>query len=107
MGAASLALVLAEVLFAVTSIVFEAYIVFDIDIAARAGTDWVAYLWQFYAESFDPVFLAPPPLLKLMCAFDMFIFGPFHVICAIALWQNKSWINIPSIAVNRWVFCGD
>ncbi len=93
----------AEVAFALTSIVFEAYIVFDIDLAStlHSAVDVPGWLWHFYASQFDPVFLDPPPLLRLMCALDMFVFGPFHVLCAVALVRRQSWIHIPSLILNR------
>lgn len=89
-----------ELLFAFTSLVYEAYIVLGIDLGERPAWDFIGGSWHWYARSFDPVFLKPPPLLRLMCGLDFFVFGPFHLAAAYALHHRQAWIRLPAVVVN-------
>ena len=62
-------------LFAVSSLVFEQFIVFDLDLSTT--TDVFGRTWYWYASSFDPIFLDTPLWLRIMCTIDAYLFGPF------------------------------
>lgn len=88
-GSGALELVLAAwfAVFVVTSLIFEAYVVFDVDIATRPDGSYDPFLWcwWWYATSFDPLFLRTPLWLRVMCGIDMVAFGPFHAVLVRAL----------------------
>jgi len=58
-------------LFAVSSLVFEPFIVFGVDLAT--STSFVGRTWFWYASSFDPIFLDTPLWLRIMCGIDAFV----------------------------------
>ena len=93
-------LIVWELVFAMTSLVYEAYIVLGVDLAARPRWDVIATSWYWYATKFDPVFLNAPPLLRLMCGLDFTLFGPFHLVAAYALHNRQAWIRLPALVVN-------
>jgi emopamil binding protein len=85
------ALVAGFALFAFTSLVMEPYFVFG-DIAHPR--DLFARGWHWYAQ-FDPVFLDRPLYLRIVCAIDLFVFGPFYLLSIYAFWRQRDWIRIP------------
>jgi len=82
-------------LFAVSSLIFEPFIVFGVDLSS--ATDPVGRTWYWYARSFDPVFLETPLWLRIMCGIDAFIFGPFYLILIYALTRARNWIRTPAL----------
>ena len=40
----------------------------------------VGRLWNFYATSFDPIFLNLPLWLRIVCSLDLLLFGPFYAL---------------------------
>ena len=82
-------------LFAVSSLVYEPFIVFGVDLAAT--TDVFGRSWYWYAHSFDPIFLDTPLWLRIMCAIDAFVFGPFYLVLIYALTRARSWIRVPAL----------
>ncbi len=83
------------VLFSLTSLVYEQYVVFDIDLAAT--TDIFGRSWYWYAKSFDPVFLDAPLWLRIMCGIDGYIFGPFYLVMIYAFVKGANWIRLPAM----------
>ena len=81
--------------FAVTSLIYEQYIVFGVDLAAT--TDVFGRSWYWYASSFDPVFLDTPLWLRIMCGIDAFVFGPFYLVLIYALARGRNWIRVPAL----------
>ena len=81
--------------FAVTSLVYEQYVVFDVDLAAT--TDPIGRSWYWYAASFDPVFLDTPLWLRIMCTIDGYVFGPFYLVLIYALVRGRNWIRVPAL----------
>ena len=51
-------------LFAVSSLIYEQFIVFGVDLSTT--TDPFGRSWYWYAASFDPVFLGTPLWLRIM-----------------------------------------
>jgi hypothetical protein len=90
-----LALVCCFALFAFTSLVMEPYAVFSIDLH-RAGDPFAAG-WLLYASRWDPVFLDPPLFMKIICAFDLFLYGPFYLVLIYAFVKRRDWIRIPAL----------
>ena len=82
-------------LFAVSSLVFEPFIVFDVDLST--ASDPVGKTWYWYASSFDPIFLDTPLWLRIMCGIDAFVFGPFYLVLIYALVRARSWIRVPAL----------
>lgn len=82
-------------LFAVSSLVFEPFIVFDVDLSTT--TDPFGQTWHWYASSFDPIFLDTPLWLRIMCGIDAFVFGPFYLVLIYALSRARTWIRIPAL----------
>ena len=81
--------------FSITSLVYEQYIVFDVDLSA--ATDVVGRSWYWYASLFDPVFLATPLWLRIMCSIDAYVFGPFYLVLIYAFARGCNWIRIPAL----------
>jgi len=82
-------------LFAVSSLVFEPFIVFDVDLSTT--TDLFGRTWYWYARSFDPIFLDTPIWLRIMCGIDAFVFGPFYLVLIYALSRARNWIRLPAL----------
>lgn len=80
-------------LFAFTSLVMEAYVVFGVDLADC--TDPLGRLWYLYASRWDPIFLATPLWLRIMCGIDMFVFGPIYLWLAWGLSRGDPRIRVP------------
>lgn len=83
------------VLFAVSSLAFEPFIVFGVDLST--ATDPVGRTWFWYARSFDPIFLETPLWLRIMCGIDAFVFGPFYLVLIYALVRARNWIRVPAL----------
>ena len=49
----------------------------------------IGQLWLYYAETFDPIFLALPVWLRIMCSLDTFLFGPLYLLCLCALLRSQ------------------
>lgn len=82
-------------LFALSSLVLEQFIVFDVDLSAT--TDIFGRSWYWYASSFDPIFLDTPLWLRIMCTIDAYVFGPFYLVLIYALVREHGWIRIPAL----------
>ena len=82
-------------LFAVSSLVFEQFIVFGLDLSTT--TDVFGRTWYWYASSFDPIFLDTPLWLRIMCTIDAYLFGPFYLVLIYALVREQNWIRIPAL----------
>ena len=82
-------------LFCFTSLVFEQYIVFGVDLAA--SDDIIAQSWYWYAKSFDPVFLDTPLWLRVMCAIGAYVFGACYLFFIYALVKGNNAIRMPAL----------
>jgi len=82
-------------LFAVSSLVFEPFILFDVDLSA--ASDPVGRTWYWYAKSFDPIFLDTPLWLRIMCSIDALVFGPFYLVLIYAFVRERDWIRTPGL----------
>lgn len=89
-----LILVACFALFAFTSLVMEMYIVFGVDL--RTATDPFGRAWRLYCQ-WDPLFLDTPMWLRIMCAIDGFVFGPFYLVLIAAFVREREWIRIPAL----------
>lgn len=81
--------------FAFTSLVYEQFIVFGVDLAS--ATDMVGRSWYWYANSFDPVFLDAPLWLRIMCGIDAYVFGPCYLMLIYAFIKGCNWVRIPAL----------
>lgn len=97
-------------LFAITSWVFEAYIVFSVEFSDASQVRWClrvlkltfgfkiadvdvfAKLWNWYSQ-FDPIFFHPPTWLRIMCALDMFLFGSCYLILIYGFLNKREWVH--------------
>lgn len=82
-------------LFAISSLVYEQFIVFGVDLAAT--TNIFGRSWYWYAHSFDPIFLDTPLWLRIMCGIDAHVFGPFYLVLIYAFARRRNWIRIPAL----------
>jgi len=82
-------------LFAVSSLVYEQFIVFGVDLSTM--TDVFGRSWYWYASSFDPIFLDTPLWLQIMCTIDAYVFGPFYLVLIYALVRERNWIRVPAL----------
>ena len=88
-----LVLVIAFALFAFTSLVMEPYFV----LGALDRADPFAAGWRLYANAWDPIFLRAPTFLRLQCAIDWLLFGPFYVAAIVAFARRREWIRLPAL----------
>ncbi|MDH3201122.1 MAG: DUF2781 domain-containing protein [Myxococcales bacterium] len=82
-------------LFAVSSLVYEQFIVFNVDLSAT--TDVFGRSWYWYARSIDPIFLDTPLWLRVMCAIDAYLFGPFYLVLIYAFVRGRNWVRVPAL----------
>ncbi len=82
-------------LFAVSSLVYEQFIVFGVDLGTT--TDIFGRSWYWYARSFDPIFLDTPLWLRIMCGIDAYVFGPFYLVLIYAFVRSRNWIRVPAL----------
>lgn len=88
-------LVVCFCVFSVSSLVYEQFVVFGVDLATT--TDVFGRSWYWYARSFDPIFLDPPLWLRIMCAIDGWVFGPCYLVFIFALVKARNWVRIPAL----------
>jgi hypothetical protein len=81
--------------FAVSSLVYEQFIVFGVDLSTT--TDIFGRSWYWYARSFDPVFLDTPLWLRIMCGIDAYVFGPCYLVFIYAFTRCRDWVRIPAL----------
>jgi len=81
--------------FAVSSFIYEQYVVFGIDLSTT--TDVFGRSWYWYARSFDPVFLDPPLWLRIMCTIDGYVFGACYPVFIYAFVRGRNWVRIPAL----------
>lgn len=64
-------------------------------------------LWLFYAEKFDPIFLALPLWLRIVCSLDTLLFGPFYTLSLYAFAtgaQEARWYELTALPVSGALF---
>lgn len=81
--------------FAISSLIYEQFIVFGVDLATT--NDIFGRSWHWYARSFDPIFLDTPLWLRIMCGIDAYVFGPFYLVLIYAFVRSRNWIRIPAL----------
>ncbi len=81
--------------FSISSFVYEQFIVFGVDLAG--ATDPFGRSWYWYASSFDPVFLAPPLWLRIMCGIDGYLFGACYPVFIYAFVRGRDWVRTPAL----------
>lgn len=88
-------LVACFVVFSVSSLVYEQYVVFGIDLSTT--TDVFGRSWYWYARTFDPVFLDPPLWLRIMCSIDAYVFGTCYLVFIFAFVKGRNWVRVPAL----------
>jgi hypothetical protein len=81
--------------FAISSLVYEQFVIFGVDLATTR--DIFGRSWYWYARSFDPVFLDPPLWLRIMCTIDGYVFGPLYLVFIFAFVKGRDWVRIPAL----------
>lgn len=81
--------------FAVSSLIYEQFVVFGVDLSTT--TDIFGRSWYWYARSFDPVFLDPPLWLRIMCTIDAYVFGSFYLVFIYAFVKGRNWVRVPAL----------
>jgi hypothetical protein len=52
-----------------------------------------------WAYRTDPLWLENPPMLRVQTALSVFVYGPFYVLLAIALWRRARFIRVPALVM--------
>jgi hypothetical protein len=81
--------------FALSSLVYEQFIVFGVELST--ATDPFGRSWYWYARSFDPVFLDTPLWLRIMCTIDAYVFGSCYLVFIYAFVRCRDWVRIPAL----------
>ena len=81
--------------FATSSLIYEQFIVFGVDLSTT--TDIFGRSWYWYARSFDPIFLDAPLWLRIMCTIDAYVFGAMYLVLIFAFVKGRNWIRIPAL----------
>lgn len=92
-------LVLTLIGFAMTSLLFDRTAA--LDIVSPDSADPFARALHWYASRWDPLVAANPFWLQVMSGISAFVFGPFDLYLAYALWRR-----IPSVRVPALVYGG-
>jgi hypothetical protein len=54
-------------------------------------------LTGFYVGGTDALLVENPPFVRVMAAVNAFVFGPFYLVLAYALWARRRWIRVPAL----------
>ena len=82
-------------IFAFTSLIFEQWIVFGVDL--RTASDPLGRAWRWYAETFDPLLLDRLLSIRVMFGIDAFVFGTFYLVLVYAFVRRRNWIRLPAL----------
>jgi len=63
-------------------------------------------IYSIYAMNKDPLVLQSPVFVRVACFFAAFIFGPFQLVAAWAIYKGKQWIRTPMLIYLGGVFEG-
>merc|ERR1712065_27041 len=80
------------ILFALTSLLWEPYVVFLWDLYP-GSKNIIIITWYWYANDLDPLFLEMPMWLRIMCGLDMALFGPLYLIMIYGYLTKKEWVK--------------
>lgn len=89
-------------IFAFTSLIFEQWIVWGVDL--RAATDPFSRAWLWYAETFDPILLDRLLSIRVMFGIDAFVFGTFYIVLVYAFVRRRNWIRMPALLYGAAMF---
>lgn len=83
--------------FATTSLLFDRMAAIEPGpIEPATGGLKGAFYW--YASTYDPLIVQNPLWLQIMSGVSAFVFGPFYLLLAYALWRRRAWIRLPALA---------
>jgi hypothetical protein len=82
-------------IFAFTSLIFEQWIVFGVDL--RTASDPFGLAWRWYAETLDPLLLDRLLSIRVMFGIDAFVFGTFYLVLVYAFVRQRNWIRLPAL----------
>jgi hypothetical protein len=88
-------LVFAFATFAFTSFAFDRLSAQYADLEAQRGF-FVEYLVRF-GRTVDPLLIANPMWLRLMCGLSAFVFGPFYLVLVVGLVRGDDRIRVPGL----------
>ncbi len=88
-------LVATMIAFATTSLLFDRAAAMDL-VAADSVDPFGRLLWQF-GTAYDPLVALNPLFLRVMSGISAFVFGPFYVWAALALWRGDPRLRTPAI----------
>ena len=52
-----------------------------------------------WAHRTDPLWLENPPMLRVQTALSAFVYGPFYLLTAVALWRRARFIRVPALVM--------
>ncbi len=88
-------LVATMVAFAATSLLFDRAAALD-HVAADSTDPFGRWLWQF-GMAYDPLVAQNPLFLRVMSGISAFIYGPFYLWAARALWRGDARLRVPAL----------
>jgi len=92
--------------------IFSLFSFFGDSTPATGGPDphsgWIMkrLIHDIYAMNKDPLVLYSPVFVRVACFFAAFIFGPFQLVAAWAIWKGKHWIRTPMLVYAGALFEG-
>ncbi len=82
--------------FAVTSGISDAVPTLGIPVRPDSPYYWGrANFW--YANNCDPLILNAPVWMRFVTGLSAFVYGPFYLVLAFALYRGKNWIQLPAV----------
>lgn len=88
-------LVATLIAFAATSLLFDRAAALD-HVAPDSTDPFGRWLWQF-GTSYDPLVAQNPLFLRIMSGVSAFVFGPFYLWAARALWRGDPRLRVPAL----------
>lgn len=82
--------------FAVTSGISDALPTLGVEMAPDSPNP-LARANYWYAAGTDPLFLHPPVWMRFVTGLSAFVYGPFYLVLAWALWRGRNWIQLPAV----------
>lgn len=92
---ADAAIVATLVGFAATSLLFDRAAALDL-VAADSADPFGRWLWWF-GTTYDPLVAQNPWFLRVMSGISAFVYGPFYLWAAVALWRRNATLRMPAL----------
>jgi hypothetical protein len=81
--------------FAATSLLFDRAAA--LDLVARDSADPFGRMLWWFGTHYDPLVAQNPWFLRVMSGISAFVFGPFYLWAAMALWRRNASLRLPAL----------